>query len=46
MSRSIKLLALAGLVVGVAACSPRPTMYKVVAPEPISVEPAFTGKYK
>ena len=45
MSRSIKLLALAGMVFGLSACG-QPTMYKVVAPEPISVEPTYTGKFK
>lgn len=45
MSRSIKLLALVGLVLALSACAQK-TMYKVVAPEPISVEPTYTGKYK
>lgn len=47
MSKSIKLLALAGLLVGLAACQQQQEeTFVVVEPEPISVEPAFTGKYK
>ena len=47
MSKSIKLLALAGLLAGLAACAaPQEERYVVVEPEPISVEPVFTGKYK
>lgn len=48
MSQSIKLLALAGLLVGLAACAQpqEETFAVVVEPEPISVEPVFTGKYK
>lgn len=48
MSKSIKLLAVLGLVAGVAACG-KNTMeeeFVVVDPEPISIEPAYTGKYK
>ena len=47
MSKSIKLLAMLGLVAGVAACGqPQQEEFIVVDPEPISVEPAYTGKYK
>ncbi len=47
MSKSIKLLAAFGLVAAVSACA-RNTQeeYVVVDPEPISVEPVYTGKYK
>jgi len=47
MSKSIKLLAMAGLMAVVAACdNSRPEEFVVVDPEPISVEPVYTGKYK
>lgn len=47
MSKSIQFLAMVGVVATVAACNNSPKQeYVVVAPEPISVEPAFTGKYK
>lgn len=46
MSKSIKLFALAGLLAGLAACAAEEETFVVVEPEPISVEPAFTGKYK
>jgi hypothetical protein len=45
MSKTTKLLLSLGLVAFVAACAaqePEP----VFVPEPISVEPAHTGKYK
>jgi hypothetical protein len=47
MSKNIKLLAMLGLIVLVAACSPEQQVdeFIVVDPEPISVEPVFTGKY-
>lgn len=46
MSKSIKLLAWAGLLAGLAACAqPQEDMYVVVDPEPISVEPVFNSKY-
>jgi hypothetical protein len=47
MSTSIKFIAMAALLVTVAACA-RQTQdeFVVVDPEPISTEPAFTGKYK
>lgn len=46
MSKSIKILAMAGLLAAVAACAQQEEEFVVVTPEPISVEPAFTGKYK
>lgn len=48
MSKSIKLLATLGLVVLVAACAREQETeeFVVVDPEPISAEPAFTGKFK
>lgn len=45
MSTTVKLILGAGLLAMVAACGPREEPV-VVAPEPISSEPAFTGKYK
>ena len=47
MSKSIKLLAMLGLVAGVAACGgTQEEEFVVVDPEPISGEPGYTGKYK
>lgn len=47
MSKSIKLLAIFAVVAGVSACGQQAEEeYVVVDPEPISVEPVFTGKYK
>lgn len=49
MSKSIKLLAMFGFVATVAACGSSGQTdeeYVVVEPEPISVEPVHTGKYK
>ncbi len=47
MSKSIKLLAMVALVAGVAACdNSRQEEFVVVEPEPISVEPTYTGKLK
>jgi hypothetical protein len=48
MSKSIKLLAMLSLVAGVSACGGKAPEeeYVVVDPEPISVEPVYTGKYK
>ncbi len=47
MSKSIQFLAMVGFVATVAACDNSPKQeYVVVEPEPISVEPTFTGKYK
>jgi hypothetical protein len=48
MSKSIKLLATLGLMVVVAACARQQQAeeFVVVDPEPISVEPTYTGKLK
>lgn len=47
MSKSIKFLALVGFVATVAACdTSRQEEFVIVEPEPISVEPTYTGKYK
>lgn len=46
MSKSIKLLAMLGFVAVVSACGGRQEEFVVVDPEPISVEPVYTGKYK
>ncbi|WP_205389072.1 hypothetical protein SuNHUV7_01820 (plasmid) [Pseudoseohaeicola sp. NH-UV-7] len=48
MSNYIKLLAAFSFVAVVAACAQEPVeeQYVVVEPEPISQEPAYTGKYK
>jgi hypothetical protein len=47
MSKSIKLLAMAGLLGTLAACGGnKQEEFVVVEPEPISVEPTYTGKYK
>ena len=46
MSKSLKLLTLAGLVAAAAACAPRQEEVIIVEPEPISTEPTYTGKYK
>ena len=49
MSKSIKLLAMFGFVATVAACGysgQTDEEYVVVEPEPITVEPVHTGKYK
>ncbi len=47
MSKSIKFLAMASFAAVVAACDNSPKEeYVVVQPEPISVEPVYTGKYK
>ena len=45
MSKSIKVLGVVSLMVLVAACSNNQNDFVVVDPEPISVEPAQTGKY-
>ena len=45
--RGILALCMVGLVGLVGACAqPAQEEYVVVEPEPISVEPAYTGKYK
>lgn len=48
MSKSIKLMAMFGMVAAVAACTSGQTEeeFVVVDPEPISVEPVHTGKFK
>lgn len=47
MAKSIKLVAVLGLVAGLAACADNDDdEFVVVEPEPISVEPVHTGKYK
>lgn len=46
MSKSIKLLGMVGIMVLVAACENNEEEFVVVEPEPISVEPVSTGKYK
>lgn len=49
MSKSIKFLAAIGFVATVAACGSSGQSdeeFVVVEPEPISVEPVSTGKYK
>lgn len=47
MSKSIKLLAMVGMLAAVAACAQQEEeQFVVVEPEPISVEPTYTGKYK
>jgi len=48
MSRTFKSLVVLGLVAVVAACGQQQQTeeFVVVDPEPISVEPVYTGKYK
>ncbi len=47
MSKSITFLAMASLVGVVAACdNSKQEEFVIIAPEPISVEPTYTGKYK
>jgi len=46
MSQNIKLLAMVGLLALVAACGNKQEEFVIVDPEPISVEPVYTGKYK
>lgn len=46
MSKSVTMLAAFGLVAAISACAPKQEEYVVVEPEPISVEPTYTGKYK
>ena len=47
MSKSIKLMAMLGLVAAIAACTSGQTEeeYVVVDPEPVSVEPTYSGKF-
>ncbi|MDJ0626657.1 MAG: hypothetical protein QNJ44_00245 [Rhodobacter sp.] len=46
MSKSIKLVLTLGLVAFVAACAQQEEEPVFIDPEPITVEPPFTGKYK
>ena len=46
MSKSIKLVAMFGVLAAVAACAQQEEEYVIVDPEPITVEPVYTGKYK
>lgn len=46
MSTIVKSVLALGLVAIMAACSQPEEEYVVVEPEPISVEPVYTGKYK
>lgn len=48
MSNLIKLAAVFGVVAAISACAPKPVEEEIVVvqPEPISVEPTYTGKYK
>ncbi len=48
MSKNIKLFAMLGLMVAVAACAREQPVeeFVLVDPEPISQEPVYTGKYK
>ena len=45
MSKSTKVVLSVCLVAFAAACAPKPAPV-VMAPEPITTEPTFTGKYK
>jgi len=48
MSKTVTSILALGLVAMVAACGQQQQQeeFVVVEPEPISVEPAYTGKYK
>jgi len=46
MSKSIKTILALCTVAFVTACAQPQEEYVVVAPEPISEEPVYTGKYK
>ena len=46
MSKAIKSILAIGLAAFVAACAQQEEEFVVVDPEPISVEPTYTGKYK
>lgn len=46
MSKSIKIVLSLGLVAFFAACAQQEEEVVVIDPEPITVEPVFTGKYK
>ncbi|WP_199672104.1 hypothetical protein [Pseudooceanicola sediminis] len=46
MFKSIPFFLAVGVVTTMSACAKPEPDYVVVAPEPISVEPVYTGKYK
>ena len=46
MSKSIKSMLALSLVAFVAACAAPEEEFVMADPEPISVEPTYTGKYK
>ena len=46
MSKSVSLLLVVGLVSVVSACAKKEEPVVYADPEPISVEPTYTGKYK
>lgn len=46
MSKSIKLVAVLGLALVAAACGQQEEEFVVVTPEPITIEPVHTGKFK
>lgn len=46
MSKSIKSMFVLCMVAFVAACAQKQEEFVVMQPEPISMEPAYTGKYK
>lgn len=48
MSKSVRLLAMFGVLAALSACGGGTASdeYVVVDPEPISAEPTYTGKYK
>lgn len=47
MSTTIKLFAILGIAATVAACdNSQEEEFVIIDPEPISVEPEYTGKYK
>ena len=46
MSKSSKIILALGLVVFAAACGHKKEEVVMVDPEPMSMEPMYTGKYK
>lgn len=46
MSKTLKSVLVIGMVAFVAACAQQEEEFVVVEPEPITVEPTYTGKYK
>ncbi|MFU8882391.1 MAG: hypothetical protein ACNA7Q_08480 [Rhodobacterales bacterium] len=46
MSKSITTVFALSMVAFVAACAQKQEEFVVVQPEPISMEPSYTGKYK